>query len=76
MHAPHLFLAYFSPETLLPVTSFVATIVGIALMLGRGSFRFLIGCLRRSLRRPVRIEGTSQPHLPVREDSLAQSPQR
>ena len=33
--------AYFSPETLLPATSIVATIAGIVMMLGRGTLRLL-----------------------------------
>lgn len=40
------FLAYLSPETLLPATSVIATIAGIGMILGRGSLRFLIRCCR------------------------------
>jgi len=76
MHTSELFFAYFSPETLLPVTSIVATIAGIALMLGRGSLRFIIGRCRRGLGRAGRIAGVSRPHFEVRKESHSQSPGR
>jgi hypothetical protein len=44
-------LAYFSPETLLPVTSAVATVAGVAMMVGRGSLRLVARGYRRALRR-------------------------
>ena len=37
-----LVFAYFSPETLLPATSIIATIAGIVLMVGRGSLRMVL----------------------------------
>ena len=38
--------AYFSPETMLPLSSVIATIAGCALMIKRSSFRFAArGCL-------------------------------
>jgi hypothetical protein len=46
-----LIFAYFSPETLLPATSIVATITGVVLMCGRGPLRFVIRCARRGYRR-------------------------
>ena len=46
-------LAYIGPETLLPMTSVVAGVVGIFLMLGRGSLRYLRGGLQLA-RRPGR----------------------
>jgi hypothetical protein len=59
--------AYFSPETLLPATSIVATITGILLMLGRGSFRYAIAVFKRGKRTPSRIAATSKPHAPICE---------
>jgi hypothetical protein len=43
-------LAYVGPETLLPMTSIVAGVVGIFLMLGRGSLRYLRGVLQVAYR--------------------------
>ncbi|MGO9466490.1 MAG: hypothetical protein ACLQIB_30385 [Isosphaeraceae bacterium] len=62
------FLAYLSPETLLPATSVIATIAGIGMILGRGSLRFLIRCCRRSLRVTSKLAETSQPHFRLREE--------
>jgi hypothetical protein len=42
MHAPFLFFAYFGPETVLPMTSFVATVVGCGMMFGRFFLRHII----------------------------------
>jgi len=46
--------AYVGPETLLPMTSVVAGVVGIFLMLGRGSLRYVMGVLQ-AVRRPGRV---------------------
>ncbi len=54
--------AYFSPETLLPVGSILATVLGVAMMLGRGSVRFLIRSFRRVIRPSAWIAGVSRPH--------------
>ncbi|MDG3004648.1 hypothetical protein [Paludisphaera mucosa] len=35
--------AYFGPETVLPATSIIATILGVALMLGKSSVRWCFG---------------------------------
>jgi hypothetical protein len=51
MCASNLPLAYFSPETVMPLTSIVATIVGAAMLLTRGTIRFLVHCVRGALRR-------------------------
>jgi hypothetical protein len=76
MLSSYLVFAYFSPETLLPVTSIVATIAGIVLMLGRGSLRFIIGCCRLGVRRASRIAGVSRPHFRVRKTTYSQSSDR
>ena len=44
------FFAYFSPETVLPVTSIVATIAGIVMMLGRGTLRLMVRSFQRGHR--------------------------
>jgi hypothetical protein len=35
-------LAYFGPETFLPLTSIVAAVVGVAMMFGRNTIRFVL----------------------------------
>jgi hypothetical protein len=42
MHDPCLLFAYFGPETVLPMTSFVATVVGCGMMFGRFFLRHII----------------------------------
>jgi hypothetical protein len=64
-----LFFAYFSPETLLPVGSILATIAGIGMMLGRGSARLLSRYVRRYLRPSRWIAGVSRPHFRFRTGS-------
>ncbi len=59
--------AYFGPETLLPLTSIVVTIVGIVMMLGRGSIRFVLHCVRRRHRRQNGVRSVSHPHFRVRD---------
>lgn len=72
MRASMLLLVYFSPETLLPATSIVATIAGVVMMLGRGSIRLMIRMLRRGRDRAGRVALTSQPHFPVRDEAHSQ----
>ena len=43
-----LIFAYFSPETMLPATSIIATIAGILMMLGRGSLRYVLRLFKRA----------------------------
>ena len=59
--------AYFSPETLLPVGSIVATVLGVVMMLGRGSLRFFIRSFKRVLRPSTWIAGVSRPHFRLQE---------
>jgi hypothetical protein len=69
-----LMLAYFSPETLLPATSIVATIAGIVMMLGRGSLRLLLRSTQRGPRQAGPIAGTSKPHMHINDDVHTQAP--
>ena len=62
MSPPNVLLAYFSPETVLPLTSIVAASVGGAMFLTRGSIRFLVRCFRGALRRARWVAGASEPH--------------
>ncbi len=43
--------AYFGPETVLPATSIIATVVGVVLMMGKNSIRWCLGMAARALGR-------------------------
>ncbi|HZW29145.1 MAG TPA: hypothetical protein VFF52_00455 [Isosphaeraceae bacterium] len=58
----NIIFGYFSPETVLPLTSIVATIAGAAMLLTRGSLRFFLRCLRIAIRREKPVAGTGTPH--------------
>ncbi|WP_165067933.1 hypothetical protein [Paludisphaera rhizosphaerae] len=38
--------AYFGPETVLPATSIIATILGVVLMMGKNSIRWCVGLVK------------------------------
>jgi hypothetical protein len=63
MSAPNILLAYLSPETVLPMTSILATIVGGSMFLSRRLIRLLARCVRGAFRRPQRTAGASKPHI-------------
>jgi hypothetical protein len=56
-----LLFAYFGPETVLPVTSILATIAGLAMMFGRHTLRLIMSCGRLILtgRSKARIPANS-----------------
>jgi len=56
-------LGYFSPETMLPLSSVIATIAGFALLIKRSSIRFVVHCFRAAFRRGERGSGVMAPHL-------------
>ncbi len=59
-------LAYFSPETMLPLSSVIATVVGFGLLIQRNTIRFALGIFRAALRKrpePVTRKG---PHFAPR----------
>ena len=39
--------AYFGPETVLPVTSIIATVIGVVMMMGRSSLHWMFGGVKR-----------------------------
>jgi len=41
--------AYFGPETVLPATSIIATILGVVLMMGKNSIRWSVGLVRSAV---------------------------
>jgi len=48
-----MFLAYLGPETMLPMTSVLAAVAGVLMMLGRNSWLWLAGVARRLAPWPV-----------------------
>ncbi len=61
-------LAYFGPETFLPVTSAIAGVVGVFLMFGRSSVRIAAEFMRKTLRvfgfgRPQAKSSIGRPHI-------------
>lgn len=67
-------IGYFSPETLLPAASIVATVVGVVMMMGRGSWRFLVLSFKRGFRRGDRVARVSQPHFRLQNEAHTQAP--
>ncbi len=59
-------IAYFSPETMLPLTSLIATIAGFALLIKRSSIRFVVHCCRAAVRRRRPGSAGASPHFAVR----------
>jgi len=59
-------LAYFGPETVLPVTSALAGIAGFFLMFGRVAVAFCKGSVRKAMRLMRRRPAT--PSLPISVD--------
>lgn len=59
-------LAYFGPETVLPVTSIVATVIGVVMMMGRSSLRWTFDAVKRAalfcFRRGSTSAKTPAPH--------------
>jgi hypothetical protein len=70
---PSPFLAYFSPETMLPLSSIIATIAGFALLIKRSSFRFVAHHVRSALKSRGAARPTSAPHIRVPEGELSRT---
>jgi hypothetical protein len=66
--------AYLGPETLLPLTSIVATVVGVGLTFGRGTTRILRRLVPRLLSRAVSARPVPRPH--VKTEPEAHTPPR
>jgi hypothetical protein len=67
-----LVLAYFSPETMLPLSSLIATIVGFALLIKRSSIRFVVHCCRAAFRRRPAATNVNKPHFAAQPESTRQ----
>jgi len=50
MFTSNLIFAYFGPETVLPVTSIVATVVGVFMMMGKTSLYWMLSSVKRAFR--------------------------
>lgn len=57
-----LVIGYFSPETMLPLSSVIATIAGFALLIKRSSIRFVVHCFRAAFRRGSSGPVVKAPH--------------
>ena len=72
---PSLLFAYFGPETMLPMTSVVATVVGVFLMFGRNTTRFVRRALRDRIAGPARdragARAIPRPHFPLPSEACA-----
>jgi hypothetical protein len=64
MRISFLIFAYFSPETMLPLSSVIASLAGFAMLIKRSSIRFLVQCCRAALRIGKRDSGIGKPHFP------------
>lgn len=53
---------YFSPETMLPLSSVIATVVGFALLVKRSSIRWVVHCCRAAFRRGSNSPNVKAPH--------------
>jgi len=58
----HLILAYFGPETVMPVTSILATIAAVVLLFGKSMLRLVAGWVRRATFRRRHGQTPSGPH--------------
>jgi hypothetical protein len=65
MQAMCVFFAYFGPETVMPMTSVLATAAAVVMMFGRTILRFTIGWFRAVWYRRHRRKSTPAPHFAV-----------
>jgi hypothetical protein len=70
MNSYHVLIAYFSPETMLPLSSIIATIAGCSLMLKRSSFRFAARSCRAIFKRRRARDRVNAPHFRMAEKQL------
>ena len=62
MNASFFVLAYLSPETYLPISSVVATVIGVVMMFGRNSLRLAALWFRRITARRKADRPLNAPH--------------
>jgi len=59
--------AYFGPETVLPMTSVIATVVGVFMMFGRTTLRVLFRWRRQEKETPRPAGSPPTPHFAAKE---------
>jgi hypothetical protein len=67
MYQFSLILAYVGPETVLPLTSILATVGAVVLMYGKGLFRLIAYWVRRATFRSGRGQSATGPHFGLRQ---------
>ena len=65
MQITYILFAYFGPETVMPVTSILATVAAVVMMFGRTIFRFTLGWVRTAWYRVRRGNATPAPHFAI-----------
>lgn len=65
MQNPFVLFAYFGPETVMPMTSILATAAAVVMMFGRTIFRFTLGWTRTTWYRMRGRNATPAPHFAV-----------
>ena len=68
--------AYFGPETVMPMTSIIATVAAVVMMFGRTIFRFTLGWVRTAWYRMRGKNATPAPHFAVGHAGTARSKPR
>lgn len=77
MPLPSLLFAYFGPETIMPMTSVVATVFGVTLMFGRNTFRFAWRMVSGLVSRPAPVSPLRmKPHFLGRAGNAVQTAQQ
>lgn len=67
---------YFGPETVLPMTSVIATVVGLFMMFGRNTLRFLFRWRRSASSTPKGAEAARGPHFSPKGKEQPAQPRR
>jgi hypothetical protein len=73
MHSIPLIFAYFSPETFLPMTSILASAVGVLLLFGRNLLQVVRRLLRIATVSRRRPEIIPRPHFRFTEESVEEA---
>jgi hypothetical protein len=68
-------LAYFSPDTFLPMTSIIASAVGCVLLFGRSALRLVLGAFRVVTARRSRSDAIPRPHFRFADESAEANPE-
>jgi hypothetical protein len=73
MGSMNLMFAYFSPETFLPMTSVLASAVGVLLLFGRNVLQLVRRFLRFAMARGRRPERIPKPHFRFNEERVEEA---